>query len=157
MFNALDSEFKNTRRNVRMHLRRRLSWVVSLLEQVVVVIVLICSCWILLDWTLFYFEKIAKKSPPSRTSSNLDLDQKFIEWILWILQDQNQDKLQIKVVKKDISNARHINPFIPNAPFLYPLRTSENLTAFWYFKRVEKGCFGNKYVDFASSIFHCVK
>ena len=23
-----------------------------------------------------------------------------------------------------------INPFIPNAPFLYPLKTSENLTVF---------------------------
>ena len=22
----------------------------------------------------------------------------------------------------------HINPFVPNAPFLYPMKTSENLT-----------------------------
>ena len=31
------------------------------------------------------------------------------------------------------------NPFVPNAPFLYPLKTSENLT-------VEKGCIENKWV-----------
>ena len=32
------------------------------------------------------------------------------------------------------------NPFVPNAPFLYPLKTSENLC----FQGVEKGCVGNK-------------
>ena len=34
-----------------------------------------------------------------------------------------------------------INPFIPNASFLYPLERSENLTVF---KGVEKGCIWNK-------------
>ena len=31
--------------------------------------------------------------------------------------------------------ARHfsVNPFVPNAPFLYPLKTSENPTIFWCF------------------------
>ena len=38
------------------------------------------------------------------------------------------------------------NPFIPNTPFLYPLKTSENLTFFWCFQGVEKGCIGNKWV-----------
>ena len=38
-----------------------------------------------------------------------------------------------------ISCESWFNPFIPNAPFLYPLKTSENLT-------VEKGCLGNKWV-----------
>ena len=32
-----------------------------------------------------------------------------------------------------------INPFVPNAPFLYPLKTSENLKVFWRFQEVEKG------------------
>ena len=32
------------------------------------------------------------------------------------------------------------NPFFPNAPFLYPLKTSENLTVFWCFQRVNKVC-----------------
>ena len=39
----------------------------------------------------------------------------------------------------------HINPFVPNAPFLYPLKTSENLTVFC-FHGVEKGCIGTKWV-----------
>ena len=41
-----------------------------------------------------------------------------------------------------------INPFVPNAPFLYPLKTSENLTVFWCFQEVEKGCIGNEWVKF---------
>ena len=43
-----------------------------------------------------------------------------------------------------------INPFVPNALFLYPLKTSENLTVFW---GVEKGCIGNKWVK--SSLSSC--
>ena len=39
-----------------------------------------------------------------------------------------------------------INPFIPNAHFLYPLKTSEHRKVFWYFQRVEKGCNGNERV-----------
>ena len=39
-----------------------------------------------------------------------------------------------------------INPFVPNAPFLYTLKTSENLMVFWYFQGVEKGCMENKWV-----------
>ena len=27
-----------------------------------------------------------------------------------------------------------INPFVPNAPFIYPQKTSENLTVFWCFQ-----------------------
>ena len=38
-----------------------------------------------------------------------------------------------------------INPFVHNAPFLYPLRTSENLMVLRCFQRVEKGCIGNKW------------
>ena len=40
----------------------------------------------------------------------------------------------------------NINPFVLNAPFLYPLKTSENLTAFWCFQGIEKGCIGNEWV-----------
>ena len=42
----------------------------------------------------------------------------------------------------------YINPFVSNAPFLYPLKTSENLTVFWCFQGVEKGCIGNEWVNF---------
>ena len=38
------------------------------------------------------------------------------------------------------------NPFVPNASFFYPLKTSENLTVFWCFQGVKKGCIGNKSV-----------
>ena len=39
-----------------------------------------------------------------------------------------------------------INPLVPNVPFLYPLKTSENLTVFWCFQGVEKWCIGNEWV-----------
>ena len=38
-----------------------------------------------------------------------------------------------------------INPFFPNSPFLYPLKTSENRKVF-YFQGLEKECTGNKCV-----------
>ena len=40
-----------------------------------------------------------------------------------------------------------VNPFVPNAPFPYPLKTLENLTVFWCFQGVEKGCIGNEWFD----------
>ena len=40
-----------------------------------------------------------------------------------------------------------INPFASNAPFLYPLKISQNLTVFWFFQGFKKGCIGNKYVN----------
>ena len=40
----------------------------------------------------------------------------------------------------------NINPFVPNAPFLYSLKTSENLTVFWCIHEVEKRCIGNKWI-----------
>ena len=39
-----------------------------------------------------------------------------------------------------------LNPFDPNAPFLYPLKTSENRKVFWCFQGVEKRCIGNEWV-----------
>ena len=39
------------------------------------------------------------------------------------------------------------NPFVSNALFLYPLKTSENHTVFWCFQGVEKGCIGNEWVN----------
>ena len=62
-----------------------------------------------------------------------------------------------------------INSFVPNAPFLYPLTTSENLKVFCCFQGVAKGCIGNKWVNLSpkqnlskicpvdSVINHCVK
>ena len=44
-----------------------------------------------------------------------------------------------------------LSPFIPNALFLYPLKTSENCEVFWYFQGVEKGSIRSKSI-LASSI-----
>ena len=38
-------------------------------------------------------------------------------------------------------------PFVPNTIFLSPLKTSEDRKVFWCFQRVEKGCIGNKWVN----------
>ena len=38
------------------------------------------------------------------------------------------------------------NPFFPNAPFLYPLKT-ENRKVFWSFQGVEKSCIGNEWIN----------
>ena len=38
-------------------------------------------------------------------------------------------------------------PFVSNAPFLYPLKTSENLTIFWCFQGIERECIGNEWVN----------
>ena len=38
----------------------------------------------------------------------------------------------------------YINPFVPNALFLYPLKTSENCKIFWYFQGVQKGYIGKE-------------
>ena len=44
-----------------------------------------------------------------------------------------------------------------NAPFLYPLKTSENLEVFWCFQGVEKGCIENKWVKFAWLLFWSIQ
>ena len=48
-----------------------------------------------------------------------------------------------------ISCNKYINPFVSHAHFLYTLKTSENLKVFWRFQGVEKGCIGNKWVNFS--------
>ena len=40
----------------------------------------------------------------------------------------------------------NVNPFVPNAPFLYPLKISENRKVFCCFQEVEKRCIENKWV-----------
>ena len=40
-----------------------------------------------------------------------------------------------------LSLIRLTNPFVPNAPFLYSLKTSENRKGFWYFQGVKKGVY----------------
>ena len=40
-----------------------------------------------------------------------------------------------------------INPFVPNAAFLYPLKALENHKVYWCFQGVEKGCTGIEQVN----------
>ena len=48
----------------------------------------------------------------------------------------------------------HINPFVPNTPFLYNLKTSENRKSFLYFQGVEKRCIWNKWVKLKIQKWH---
>ena len=41
----------------------------------------------------------------------------------------------------------YFNSFVRRPPFLYPLKTSENLTIFWCFQEVEKGCIRNNWAN----------
>ena len=45
-----------------------------------------------------------------------------------------------------VSAFPYFNPFVRNAPFLYPLKISENRKVFWCLQRIEKGCLCNKWV-----------
>ena len=47
------------------------------------------------------------------------------------------------------------NPFVASAPFLYPLKISENLPVFWCFQGLEKRCIGNKWFDLFK-VFRCI-
>ena len=49
------------------------------------------------------------------------------------------------------------NPLVPDAPFLYPLKTSENLSVLWCFQGVEKGCIRNKWVKIVCLCKSCSK
>ena len=63
--------------------------------------------------------------------------------MLWFDRSSEWDKINQYVRKP-------INPFVPNAPFLYILKTSEN-RFFWCFQGVEKGCIGNEWVKLVIS------
>ena len=77
------------------------------------------------------------------TSGGQDLYLAFILLLVW---NKRIDKL--------LQNIRYINPCVLNAPFLYPLKTSENLKVFWYFRGVEKGCIGNEWVKVSWKIIY---
>ena len=48
--------------------------------------------------------------------------------------------------KKACKVKKNVNQFVPNAPFPYSLKTSENRKVFWFFQGVE-GYIGNKWVN----------
>ena len=43
---------------------------------------------------------------------------------------------RLKILKNFARFLKKINPFVPNAPFLYPLKTSENLTDWEHWENV---------------------
>ena len=47
-----------------------------------------------------------------------------------------------------------INPFDPNAPFLYLLKILQSFNVLWCFQVVEKGYIGNKLVNYLLSTIH---
>ena len=53
----------------------------------------------------------------------------------------------ILIESKKLLTLIQVNPFVPNAPFLYLLKTSEKRKVFSFFQGVEKGCTGNKWVN----------
>ena len=53
----------------------------------------------------------------------------------------------VQGVQKETIGMKWVNLFVPNAPFLYPLKTSENCKVFWCFQGVEKRCIGNEWVN----------
>ena len=46
-----------------------------------------------------------------------------------------------------------VNPFVPNAPFVYPLKTSKKHKVFWCFQGVDKEYIGNEWVNNFSRLF----
>ena len=67
--------------------------------------------------------------------------------------------MNVLILKKTVmmellaKNNKANNPFVPNAPFLYPLKTSQNHKIF-YFQGVERGCIGNEWVNHFRKKFH---
>ena len=52
------------------------------------------------------------------------------------------------------------NPFVPNAPFLYPLKTLETFMVFCFsdaFREIEKGCIRNQWFNSLTSDIHYVQ
>ena len=65
----------------------------------------------------------------------------YISYIFLLFLLLTWSKQMFAVFKRKV-----LNPFVPNAPFLYSLKTSEKRKVFWCFERVEKGCIGSKWV-----------
>ena len=86
---------------------------------------------------------------------------KFFQTIFRLIFDEREGLLQllkhcqsktaifsdIKIGKSSVETIPCFNPFIPNALFLYPLKTLENRKVFWCFQEVEKVCIENKCVN----------
>ena len=95
----------------------------------------------------------------THTTWMISMHNQFISYFWWKLCGSYSVtglKLQMLfVIFKSLShkgNLKYIatlkfNPFVPSSPFFCPLKTSKNVTVFWCFQGVEKGCIGNKWVN----------
>ena len=81
---------------------------------------------------------------------------RFLRISMWYLIHWSPDFYEIFLLEQRlVSNfvtqfcniKKNVNPFVPNAPFLYLLKTSEKLTVLWCFQGKEKGCIGNEWVN----------
>ena len=56
-----------------------------------------------------------------------------------------------------VDKQKCVNPFVPNAPFLYPLKISENRKDFLVFSGGKKGYIANKWVKpyFWVRVYYC--
>ena len=64
------------------------------------------------------------------------------EMFCMLLQHLEGKNMRILVAEAEYCTFIWLNPFVPNAPFLYPLQTSENRKVFRCFQGVEKGALG---------------
>ena len=81
-----------------------------------------------------------------RKDRKITLQYKFSEFLLGALDMLTISEFNFCWVALNSCNYCFINPFIPNASFLYPREILENLTVFQYFQGVEKGWIGNEWV-----------
>ena len=78
----------------------------------------------------------------------LTFDRAYLNRILWVLDNIVLLFCLFRFTSNCLKCTKDYNfhPFVPNAPFPYPLKTSENTKVFWCFQGVRKGCIGNKCV-----------
>ena len=82
-------------------------------------------CW--LGTYVFFFARLTHFRPMFHFYTPKNVRKPLVKWV-W--------NISLKCV----------NPFLPNVPFLYPLKTSENRKVFWCFQEVEKRYIENKWV-----------
>ena len=81
----------------------------------------------------------------------------FEKKVVWVFEDnisntvngQDANCFQLVIIS--------INPFVPNSPFLYPLKTSENRKVFRCLQGVKKGCIGNERINSGNSNSECLR
>ena len=66
-------------------------------------------------------------------------------WLMLFCEPSFTHNLFLRLATTD-QMFRFFNLFVPNAPFLYPLKILENLVVFC-FQEVEKGCIRNEWVN----------